>query len=235
MVASRLVLGSGRGARTTRSRRSRRRSRDSRPRPARRWSCATAAGCARPPPARRCSQHADAIFAQVAGGRGRPRRGPRHPRRTTADRLVPVGRGDADAAQAVAPSGDRHPERDAVARRGRARGDRAAPARRRVRPRAAVRVSRAMPERPGAASRRPPLLHDPMCVALPVEHQLARKPTSTLRDLRDEDWVQTSARAPAPGTSSASAWRPASSRASRSSPTTTRPCRDSSPPASASR
>lgn len=37
------------------------------------------------------------------------------------------------------------------------------------------------------------LIHDPMWVALPVEHQLARKHNLALIDLRDEDWVQTSA------------------------------------------
>jgi DNA-binding transcriptional LysR family regulator len=38
-----------------------------------------------------------------------------------------------------------------------------------------------------------PLIHDPMWVALPVEHQLARKHHLALIDLRDQDWVQTSA------------------------------------------
>ncbi|HWE59660.1 MAG TPA: LysR family transcriptional regulator [Solirubrobacteraceae bacterium] len=38
-----------------------------------------------------------------------------------------------------------------------------------------------------------PLIHDPMWVALPVEHQLARTHNLELIDLRDEDWVQTSA------------------------------------------
>ena len=38
-----------------------------------------------------------------------------------------------------------------------------------------------------------PLIHDPMWVALPVEHQLARKHNLALIDLRDQDWVQTSA------------------------------------------
>ncbi len=38
-----------------------------------------------------------------------------------------------------------------------------------------------------------PLIHDPMWVALPVEHQLARKHNLALIDLRDQDRVQTSA------------------------------------------
>ncbi len=38
-----------------------------------------------------------------------------------------------------------------------------------------------------------PLIHDPMSVALPVEHQLARKHDLALIDLREQDWVQTSA------------------------------------------
>jgi len=39
-----------------------------------------------------------------------------------------------------------------------------------------------------------PLIHDPMWVALPVEHQLARKHNLALADLHGEDWVQTSER-----------------------------------------
>jgi DNA-binding transcriptional LysR family regulator len=38
------------------------------------------------------------------------------------------------------------------------------------------------------------LIHDPMWVALPVDHKLARKHNLALIDLRDQDWVQTSAR-----------------------------------------
>ncbi|MDE3132234.1 MAG: LysR family transcriptional regulator, partial [Acidobacteriota bacterium] len=38
-----------------------------------------------------------------------------------------------------------------------------------------------------------PLIHDPLWVALPVAHQLARKHHLALTHLRDEDWVQTSA------------------------------------------
>jgi DNA-binding transcriptional LysR family regulator len=38
-----------------------------------------------------------------------------------------------------------------------------------------------------------PLIHDPMWVALPVDHQLARKHNLALIDLRGQDWVQTSA------------------------------------------
>lgn len=41
---------------------------------------------------------------------------------------------------------------------------------------------------------RTPLIHDPMWVALPVDHPLARKHNLELLDLRSEDWVQTSAR-----------------------------------------
>src|SRR5437763_350149 len=51
-------------------------------------------------------------------------------------------------------------------------------------------------ERPGAGLRTLDLLEDPMHVALPSEHPLAAKPTLTLRDLRDEDWVQTSSSSP---------------------------------------
>ena len=41
-----------------------------------------------------------------------------------------------------------------------------------------------------------PLIHDPLWVALPVGHRLARKPELGLLDLRNEDWVQTSAASP---------------------------------------
>jgi DNA-binding transcriptional LysR family regulator len=40
------------------------------------------------------------------------------------------------------------------------------------------------------------LLDDPMDVALPAAHPLARKPALTLADLSGEDWVQTSASSP---------------------------------------
>jgi DNA-binding transcriptional LysR family regulator len=40
------------------------------------------------------------------------------------------------------------------------------------------------------------LLEDPMDVALPAEHPLAAKRALTLGDLRDEQWVQTSAQSP---------------------------------------
>ena len=40
------------------------------------------------------------------------------------------------------------------------------------------------------------LLEDPMLVALPAEHVLAGKPALALPDLRDQDWVQTSATSP---------------------------------------
>jgi DNA-binding transcriptional LysR family regulator len=51
-------------------------------------------------------------------------------------------------------------------------------------------------ERPGAGLRTVALLEDPMHVALPAEHPLAAKPALTLADLRDQDWVQTSASSP---------------------------------------
>ncbi|MBV9605080.1 MAG: LysR family transcriptional regulator [Solirubrobacterales bacterium] len=51
-------------------------------------------------------------------------------------------------------------------------------------------------ERPGARLRTQLLLEDPMLVALPAEHALAGKRALTLADLREEDWVQTSAPSP---------------------------------------
>ena len=51
-------------------------------------------------------------------------------------------------------------------------------------------------ERPGAGLRTLTLLEDEMHVALPVDHALAAKARLTLADLRDEDWVQTSAPSP---------------------------------------
>ena len=51
-------------------------------------------------------------------------------------------------------------------------------------------------ERPGAGLRNVTLLEDPMFVTLPAEHPLAGAPTLTLPDLRDQDWVQTSAPSP---------------------------------------
>jgi DNA-binding transcriptional LysR family regulator len=51
-------------------------------------------------------------------------------------------------------------------------------------------------ERPGAGLRSVTLLEDPMRVALPAEHPLAGKRALTLLDLRDEQWVQTSASSP---------------------------------------
>jgi DNA-binding transcriptional LysR family regulator len=51
-------------------------------------------------------------------------------------------------------------------------------------------------ERPGVGLRTVNLLEDPMHVALPAAHPLAEKPALTLEDLRDEDWVQTSATSP---------------------------------------
>src|SRR6185312_5276265 len=51
-------------------------------------------------------------------------------------------------------------------------------------------------ERPGVGLRTVTLLEDPMHVALPAAHPLAEKPALTLTDLRDQDWVQTSASSP---------------------------------------
>jgi DNA-binding transcriptional LysR family regulator len=51
-------------------------------------------------------------------------------------------------------------------------------------------------ERIGAGLRTQPLLEDPMHVALPANHKLAEKPALTLADLREQDWVQTSAPSP---------------------------------------
>jgi DNA-binding transcriptional LysR family regulator len=51
-------------------------------------------------------------------------------------------------------------------------------------------------ERHGARLRTQLLLEDPMLVALPAEHPLASKPALALADLRDQDWVQTSATSP---------------------------------------
>ena len=51
-------------------------------------------------------------------------------------------------------------------------------------------------ERHAARLRTQLLLEDPMLVALPAEHALAGKPALSLSDLRDQDWVQTSATSP---------------------------------------
>jgi DNA-binding transcriptional LysR family regulator len=51
-------------------------------------------------------------------------------------------------------------------------------------------------ERAGAGLRSVALLEDPMHVAVPAEHPLAAKRALTLGDLRDQDWVQTSASSP---------------------------------------
>ncbi len=51
-------------------------------------------------------------------------------------------------------------------------------------------------ERPGAGLRAVALLEDPMQVALPAHHPLAGKRALALADLRDEQWVQTSASSP---------------------------------------
>jgi DNA-binding transcriptional LysR family regulator len=51
-------------------------------------------------------------------------------------------------------------------------------------------------ERPGAGLRTVTLLEDPMHIVLPGEHPLAARPALTLADLRDQQWVQTSASSP---------------------------------------
>jgi DNA-binding transcriptional LysR family regulator len=51
-------------------------------------------------------------------------------------------------------------------------------------------------ERPGKGLRTVTLLEDPMHVALPAENRLASKRALRLSDLRDVDWVQTSAESP---------------------------------------
>jgi DNA-binding transcriptional LysR family regulator len=51
-------------------------------------------------------------------------------------------------------------------------------------------------EKPGAGLRTVTLLDDPLHVALPADHHLAAKPSLALADLRDEQWVQTSADSP---------------------------------------
>jgi DNA-binding transcriptional LysR family regulator len=51
-------------------------------------------------------------------------------------------------------------------------------------------------ERLGARLRTEQLLVDPMYVVLPANHALADKPALALADLRDQDWVQTSATSP---------------------------------------
>ncbi len=48
----------------------------------------------------------------------------------------------------------------------------------------------------GGHSRRVDLLEDPMFLAVPREHRLARKRSLRLEELRDEAWVQTSAASP---------------------------------------
>jgi DNA-binding transcriptional LysR family regulator len=51
-------------------------------------------------------------------------------------------------------------------------------------------------ERPGAGLRSVTLLEDPMHVALPIDHPLVAKPALSLAELRDQQWVQTSASSP---------------------------------------
>jgi DNA-binding transcriptional LysR family regulator len=53
-----------------------------------------------------------------------------------------------------------------------------------------------VPGTPGAGLTTHALLEDPMHVALPADHPLAGKRALTLPDLRDEQWVQTSASSP---------------------------------------
>ena len=48
-------------------------------------------------------------------------------------------------------------------------------------------------ERPGAGLRNVTLLEDPMEIALPADHPLVETPALTLADLRNDQWVQTSA------------------------------------------
>jgi DNA-binding transcriptional LysR family regulator len=52
------------------------------------------------------------------------------------------------------------------------------------------------PERPPSGLRTVSLLEDPMDVALPASHPLAAKPALALADLREQQWVQTSAQSP---------------------------------------
>ena len=68
----------------------------------------------------------------------------------------------------------------------------------RVRSRPVVRVPGYQPrrERPRVGLRSISLLEDPMYVALPAEHRLASKHALTLADLREQQWVQTSASSP---------------------------------------
>ena len=51
-------------------------------------------------------------------------------------------------------------------------------------------------EQPNTGFRTTQLLEDPMHVALPSDHPLAAKPRLKLADLRNDDWVQTSASSP---------------------------------------
>lgn len=51
-------------------------------------------------------------------------------------------------------------------------------------------------ERPGAGLKSVTLMEDPMNVVLPAEHPLASKRSLSLTDLRDQQWVQTSASSP---------------------------------------
>ncbi len=106
---------------------------------------------------------AEASLAAIAGLRGGRLRMASFP--TAGATLMPL---------AIATFRASLPRRRADARRGRAGGDRAAPARRRARPRAAVRVRRREHARTGELTR-VELLSDPMYLALPREHPLAAR------------------------------------------------------------
>ena len=176
-------------------------------------------------------QHADAIFGQVQaaeddlaavlGVRGGRLRMASFP--SAGSTLIP---------QAVAAFRYLHPEVDLSLRRGRARGDRSAPARRRVRPRAAVRVSRGRrgvrQARDDAADQRPDVGHAAGGAPARAQARLA------LLDLRNEYGCRHRRRARALDTSYGSATRRALSRASRSRAMTTTPSRASSQLVSAS-
>ena len=169
-------------------------------------------------------EHAEGILAQLEAAEAEVAAIAGSPGRPAADGLVPDRRRDADAAR-DRDLPRRPPRRRAEPRRGRAGGDRAAAARRRVRSRAAVRVPWRQREA-RAGLRRFDLLEDPMRLALPQRappggqaDRAARGPERGVvgADLRGER--------PARATSSAPATPRASSRESRSRATTTRPSR----------
>ena len=136
--------------------------------------------------------HAEAIFAQVEAAEADLAAVLGVRSRTAAGRLVPVRRGDADAAgRGPLPPGPSR--RRADPGRGRAGGHRAATASRRVRSRAPVSV----PGRARAA-RAPACAMSP-CSRIrwrsrsPPTTRSSSKPALTLADLRNQQWVQTSA------------------------------------------